>query len=543
MSSSSIKLRIAFAVFVTSIIIIAAIGFIYFNQPTVVSPGRNLVGVIHVEGAIVETEEAGSIISAVNQAIFNSSVKAVVLRIDSPGGYADLVEAIYLDILELKKTKPVVASVVSALSGGYYIAVAADYIFALPTSFVGNVGVIGVGPPTLIPSEFELETGALKATGFKRLLFPLNLSHALDNFASAVEDGRGNRTRVGSNEIRRGTIYIGSEALKVGLVDEMGSLQKAAEKAAQLSNLSFYEIAEVKPGDGATTQVTAGSNQTRIQWAQLNVETLNKINPPPAIYYMYLPSQAYSQSQDLIQSPESPQAISQAPADPNKPTVIVDMSHGNLVSEWEFDILAAELVKRNMVLTFASTWQEVASGLSGASGLIVAAPTKPYMLNESIRIEEFVNEGRVLLIFFDPAIEYVSVPELLGPVNSLANYFGLSFAKGYLYNEEEHYGLYRNIYVRRFENTSLTRNLDTIVLLTSTHINTLLNQAAYTSPDTYSSTGERTGIYSPIAVIEGSGTIASFGDITFMTEPFCYLEDNYQLVLNIASKLAEIRVR
>ena len=543
MSSSSINLRVAFAVIVTGIIIIAAIGYIYLYQPKVVPPARNFVGVISIEGSIVKTEEASSITSAINNAIYNTSVKAVVLRIDSPGGYADLCEEIYLDVLELKKTKPVVASVVSALSGGYYIAVAADYIFSLPTSFVGNVGVIGVGPPTLIPSEFDLETGSLKATGFKRLLFPLNLSHALDNFASAVEKGRGNRTRVGSNELRRGTIYLGSEALKMGLVDDIGSLQKAADKAAQLADLSFFEIAEVKPKEGAAAQVSAGSNQSRIQWSQLNTETLNKINPPPAIYYMYLPSQSLTQSQDLIPSPESPQAIPLSPAYTDRPTVIVDLSHGNKVSEWEFDILAAELVKRNMILTFASEWEEVESSLSSASGLIIAAPTNPYTLNESMLITEFVNKGRVLLIFYDPTVEYVSIPELLGPVNSLASYFGLSFAKGYLYNEEEHYGLYRNIYVRRFEDTPLMRNLDTIVLLTSTHINTLLNQAAYTSIDTYSSTGERTGIYSPIAVMEGNGTVAAFGDITFMTEPFCYLEDNYQLILNIASKLAEVRVR
>lgn len=151
---------------------------------------RNLIGIIGIEGPILTSEDADRCLEAINNALTNNTVKAVVLRIDSPGGYADLVEQIYLDLLELKRVKPVIASVTLALSGGYYIAVAADYIYVEPTSLTGNVGVIGVMPPTLIPSETVLETGVCKATGFSKLLFPFNLTHALESFTSAVLNGR-----------------------------------------------------------------------------------------------------------------------------------------------------------------------------------------------------------------------------------------------------------------------------------------------------------------------------------------------------------------
>lgn len=535
MSSSSNGRIIVAVILIVSSLLIAALGYYYLQTPEVPAR-RDLIGVIRIEGSIIEAEDAEIAVSAINEALTNSSVKAVVLKIDSPGGYADLVEEIYMDLLELKKSKPVVASVTSALSGGYYIAVAADYLYALPTSLVGNVGVIGVAPGTLIPSEDVIESGALKVTGFNRLLFPFNISRALENFASAVEEGRGGRLRIGPKELRRGGIYLGVEALNVGLIDELGSLQKAVEGAAMMAGIEHYEVVEVKPHGTAERELNPSAEglSSRLDW--LSTEALNRINPPPAIYYLYLPSLAISADGEGFFTLNN--SIVAIPViNTSSPSVIVDLSHGNLVSEWEFDVVAAELAKRRVPLRFLSSWDDIVLSLEGAYGLIVAAPTRQYTMDEVLQIERFVEKGGVLLLFFDPSAEYQTIPELLGPINSIANGFGLSYAKGYLYNEDENYGLYRNIYVKDFENTSLTRGLETIVLFTATHIHSLGDQAAWTSSSTYSSTGEKTGIYAPIAIIEEGGTVAAFGDITFITEPFCYVEDNYKLLLNIISKL------
>jgi len=474
--------------------------------------------------------------------MFNDSVKAVVLRIDSPGGYSYLIEQIYLDLLELKKEKPIVSSVAGALSGGYYIAVAADYIFAHPTSMVGSVGVIGVGPSTLIPSESAMETGPYKATGFSKLRFPFNLSHALDSFVSAVEEGRGSRLKLSSTELRRAMIYYGSEALAAGLVDEVGSVQRAVKYVAEEAGIVEYRVTVLRPAANAHAPPSAYMNETEIPWREITVETMNRLNPPPAIYYLYLPPEAYVEGPAPIRSTAEDAGANASVVAMGGGTVIADLSHGNKVSMWELDILAAELANRNMTLGFAASWDDVESQLGHASALIVAAPTKPYSFEEGERIEKFVGDGRLLLLFSDPASEYTDPQALLGPINSLANRFGLSFAKGYLYNEEEHYGFYRNIYVRRFANTSLTGDLDALILFTATHVRPAGRGLAWTANDTYSSTAERAGRYAPMAMVRRNGTVAAFGDLTFMMEPYCYVEDNYRLIQNLVSAVAEVKV-
>ncbi len=128
-------------------------------------------------------------------------------------------------------------------------------------------------------------------------------------------------------------------------------------------------------------------------------------------------------------------------------------------------------------------------------------------------------------------------------MNSLANRYGLTFGKGYLYNEGDNYGLYRNIYVRSFRNSSITSGLETVVLFTSTFLHSTDSDAAWASKDTYASVAERGGSYAPISVIDkGNGTVAAFGDLTFLMEPFSYVEDNYKLVMNIVSAVSGIRV-
>ena len=500
---------------------------------------KDIVGVVWMEGSILSSQITRLYTDIVNRAMLNESVKAVVLVVNSPGGYADLVEHVYLDLLELKKKKPLVASIVSALSGGYYISVAADYIYVCPTSSLGNIGVIGFAPPTLIPSEIDLETGPYKVTGFSKLLFPYNLSHALDNFVSAVENGRGDRLNLSSSELRTGMVYLGSEAVATGLADEIGSIQKAIERAAQEAGLLEYEVVDLTLIGETYSGFMESSNQTSVEWKNLTVEALKKLHPPPAVYYLYLPPKAFTQ--DLSTLEKQGGTLSEGyefAGNGEGGVVLVDNSHGNIISWWELDILIQELVKRNMTVRFITYWEELESALPGASCLIVASPTRPYTTSESDSIKFFVEDGGLLLLFFDPASEYVRIPELFGPINSLSTRFGLSFAKGYLYNEEEHYGIYRNIYVRNFANSPITRNLASLVLFTSTHIYSEDKGAAWTSSDTYSSTAERTSNYTTIALVVDNGTVAAFGDQTFLMEPYCYLEDNYKLILNIVSAIA-----
>ncbi|MCW4026812.1 MAG: S49 family peptidase, partial [Candidatus Bathyarchaeota archaeon] len=528
--------------------ILVASGLIYTQYARIGNFGvrRGIIGVIKVEGSIIDPRTADYYCSIINNAMLNDSVKAVVLVIDSPGGYADYIEQIYLDLLELKKKKPLVASVITALSGGYYLAVAADSIYVHPSSFVGNIGVIGTGPSILIPSESVLETGAFKATGFSRLLFYQNLSHALENFVSAVEGGRVNASnplRLSSTQLKRAMIYLGSEAVDVGLADNRGSLQTAVESVAEKAGLTGYDVAELRPRVLSTySSSLVSSNYTSAESGNVTLEILDKFHPPPAMHYIYLPPNG------LTRRGSSMELFSEAAGVfTGSGNVVVDISHGNQVSWWMLDILIAELAKRNVAVSFFSDWEDADSGFDKASVLIVASPTEVYSGEESNRVEEFVEKGGTVVLLFDPAWEHIGSQGLsqgiITPINSLSVRFGLSFAKGYLYDEEEHFGLYRNIYVRNFIDIPLTQNVSSLVLFTATHIHSMNKRVAWTSRNTYSSVAERADRYDAIAgVKKGNGTVLAFGDLTFLREPFCYVEDNYRLIMNLASLLAEVEV-
>ncbi len=538
--SSIFGKRLVLVMAVACVLIVSGFAYLYFSGLGVApAPRRNLVGVISVEGSIVSSKDAWEVEAAINNAVHNSSIKAAVVRIDSPGGYSHLIEEIYLDLVKLGEKKPVVASVVTALSGGYYVAVACDYIYASPTSMLGNVGVIGVGPDMLLPSEVTLESGPYKATGFSPILFPFNLSRALENFAGAVEGGRGDRLRLSQKELKRGMIYLGVEAENFGLIDGLASLQGAIERAASEAGLTQYGVVDVQP-KWSSSGVSSYSNETLLQWRDITVDALNRINPPPSVYYLYLPRGAYTRTQFPDNVTEGnvtrPQVF-------GKGQVIVDLSHGNMVSHWVFDVLSAELAPRGVSLGYGTTWEEVEGGLDYASCLIVAAPTEAYTYDEYKTIEAFVNKGRLLLLFYDPAYEFIQYPYLAEPVNSLSKRYGFSFGNGYLYNEDENYGLYRNIYVRDFEESSLTHDIETLVFFTATHLHPTDRDAAITSPDTWSTVAERQRRYSVVSVLDRrNGTVAAFGDLTFLMEPYCYLEDNYQLLMNIVLAIAEIEI-
>jgi signal peptide peptidase SppA len=391
--------RVYLAVGVIALLLVAVA--VYYAQQKV-----GLVAVIRIKGYILTSDAADYYRSLIKSASENSRVKAVVVVVDSFGGYSNYVEQLYLSLKHLNGRKPVVAVAVNALSGGYYICAAASYIFAHPSSFVGAVGVISTAPPLLVPSEVVLETGPYKHTGFSRLLFFSNLSHALDAFLSAIEEGRGPRLRASREELSRGLIYLGTEAVKLGLVDAIGTLDQAVEEAARRAGLAIYRVVELGEGEGPR-----GSYYS---WSNVTASLLESLHPPPALYYAYVPATALASGQPW----QWPAPVASGGK------VVVDLSHGNVVSWWSLDALLAELAQRNVTASFYSSWSEVERALDGAACLVVAVPTRPYSEAEVERVEEFVRRGGVLLLLFDPSYEYVGPQGLsnyvTAPINSLA---------------------------------------------------------------------------------------------------------------------------
>jgi len=201
---------------------------------------------ITVSGTIYSQAYTDDILAMLRYASADRNIKAVVLRIDSPGGYAFVFEQIYLDVLRLKQQKPVVASIRGVgASGGYYIAVASNFIYAEPSSIVGSVGA-----RVLLPTPEELDediitTGPFKGTGGSRRKAIGSLETLKQEFVDAVMTQRGDRLKISEEELSRAEIYSGSQSLSYGLIDDIGTSTTAIQKAASLAGIRNYGVVKL----------------------------------------------------------------------------------------------------------------------------------------------------------------------------------------------------------------------------------------------------------------------------------------------------------
>ncbi|MFH1194411.1 MAG: signal peptide peptidase SppA [bacterium] len=228
------------------------------------SSGSKIV-VIYATGEIHEgigdeySIGAENIVKALRQAGDNSSVKAIVMRVNSPGGSALTSDLIWREVTNAKKKKPVVVSMGSvAASGGYYISCAADYIVAEPATLTGSIGVFGIALnmqnfyKDLLGITFdEVKTGDFAGMGsttrpytaeeisivMKRIQF------IYDTFVNRVASHR-NMTYEQVDSIAQGRVWTGIDAKEIGLVDELGGLDVAVQKAAEKAGITKYRIVE-----------------------------------------------------------------------------------------------------------------------------------------------------------------------------------------------------------------------------------------------------------------------------------------------------------
>lgn len=223
---------------------------------------RPEVAVIVGRGVIMDgSRPAGeiggdSLATQLRDARNDDDVKAVVLRIDSPGGSAFASEVIRQEVLELRKAgKPVIASMSStAASGGYWIAAGADEIIATPSTITGSIGVFGM----LMTFEDSLDYIGINTDGLSTTELPyLNLGKTLDaatehmvqasveqiytEFLELVADAR-NMTPAAVHEIAQGRVWTGQAALDLGLVDALGEVDLAIARAANLAGLEQDEF-------------------------------------------------------------------------------------------------------------------------------------------------------------------------------------------------------------------------------------------------------------------------------------------------------------
>ncbi len=222
---------------------------------------RNKIAVIYASGEIGVPVSAAEGISGdklsreIRKVRQDSSYKAIVLRVDSPGGSAYDSEVIWREMKLAAEEKVVVVSMGDvAASGGYYIACAADMIYAQPNTITGSIGVFGTIPNAseLLNDKLGITTDVVKTnehadmpsltrpmTDFERDLMQSYVENIYDVFVTRVADGRKmNKTQV--DEIGQGRVWSGLNALEIGLVDELGGLEDAVKRAAEMAGIENY---------------------------------------------------------------------------------------------------------------------------------------------------------------------------------------------------------------------------------------------------------------------------------------------------------------
>ncbi|WKE67188.1 signal peptide peptidase SppA [Gallaecimonas kandeliae] len=230
------------------------------------TPQGPKVGIVVAQGEIVDGEApenmsgGDSIVALLRQARLDKDIKAVVLRVDSPGGSAFASEIIRKELLALKKSgKPVVASMGTyAASGGYWISASADEIVAHPTTLTGSIGIfgmlatfensldaIGVHTDGVGTSEYAGTTLTRPLSDNLKRIIQANVEKGYDRFLTLVANSR-HMTKENVDKIAQGHIWIGAQAKELGLVDKLGDMQLAIDDAAKLAKLDHYKVVQVR---------------------------------------------------------------------------------------------------------------------------------------------------------------------------------------------------------------------------------------------------------------------------------------------------------
>lgn len=187
----------------------------------------------------------------------DDNIKAVVLRVNSPGGSSIASDVIWREVSLTKKVKPIVVSMGDyAASGGYYISCAADSIFAEPNTITGSIGIFAIIPnfQKFFNDKLGLSFDGVKTGKFadlgnvsrpltpeERLMLQNTVNRGYDDFTKAVADGR-HKTQAYINSIGQGRVWTGQQAIKLGLVDKLGNISDAIRCAGNMAKLREYKV-------------------------------------------------------------------------------------------------------------------------------------------------------------------------------------------------------------------------------------------------------------------------------------------------------------
>lgn len=257
------------------------------NDPNQSSSSRDRIAVIYAVGNIVSGEgsdqQIGSekISRAIRTVRKDDKVKAVVLRVNSPGGSALASDVIWREVKLTKEVKPIIVSMGDlAASGGYYISAAADSIFAQPNTITGSIGVFGIIPNMqgffndklgitfdVVKTGKFADLGSINRplTAQEEAIIQRSVNKIYDTFTKKVADGR-DKSQSYIDSIGQGRVWTGSQALELGLVDKLGGIEDAITAAASKANIEEYKIVTY-PAISDPFEALLGNSKDRIsQW-------------------------------------------------------------------------------------------------------------------------------------------------------------------------------------------------------------------------------------------------------------------------------------
>ncbi|MCL4456776.1 MAG: signal peptide peptidase SppA [Nitrospirae bacterium] len=280
------KTCIAITIFFLAMIALSAVFTLFHNEISI----KEKVAVVNIEGPIFQSKDT---IDEIKGYIKNRGIKAIVLRIDSPGGGVVPSQEIYEEVRKAAAHKKIVVSMGSvAASGGYYIAAAASRIVANPGTITGSIGVIMEVPNIKgLMDKIGVKTEVVKSGRHKDLASVFRgigseereiLQGVMDEvhgqFIKAVSEGR----KIPVEDVRKiadGRIFSGSQGIKIGLVDELGDLEHAVKLAAKMAGIK-----------GEPEVVTKKPRSPLLDLLSGNVpDGISKVMPKIELKYMYAP--------------------------------------------------------------------------------------------------------------------------------------------------------------------------------------------------------------------------------------------------------------
>lgn len=241
---------------------------------------RPVVGVIRIDREITPAT-APDILRQIAYVRDESRVQALVVVLNSPGGSVPETESIYLELLHLRETHPVMVVVEGmAASGAYYVATAGDHIYVHPSSRVGNIGVISFLPPEPLVLEDVVWTGPHKIFGNSRDAVMRSAEVVKRQFSIVVQTGRGSKLNASQETLLSGNLWIGTTALKMGLADEIGNVSQAVDHAAHKAKIANYGVANLKE--------ELGIQDSFYYFSLDSLERSTYVPTEPGVYMLYL---------------------------------------------------------------------------------------------------------------------------------------------------------------------------------------------------------------------------------------------------------------